>query len=182
LQHSICYLTVNKTLSAMIEQLIKLVEQNSGEAIVKNDAIPNKFNSAAIEDVAQQIFSGLQNNVSQGNMQQVISMFNGGNANSLANNPMVSQVINNIATNFANKFGVSPQIARSIAASLIPQVMNQLVNKTNNPNDKDFDLQDMMRGFSGNSNLDIGDILGKVTGNSSQGGLGNVLGNILGGK
>ena len=170
----------------MLDQLIKLVEKNAGDAIVKNQAIPNQFNNAAIEDVAQQIFSGLKGQVGQGNMQQVASMFKGANAGSLANNPMVTQMISSIASNFATKFGVSPQVAQTIAAGLIPQVMNQFVNKTNDPNDNDFDLQDMMRGFSGNSNLDIGDILGKVTGGSSQkgglGDLGNVLGNILGGK
>ena len=140
----------------MIDQLIKLVEQNAGEAIVKNQAIPNQFNNAAIQDVAEQ---------------------------TLANNPMVKQIISNIAANFGSKFGVSPQVAQSIASGLIPQVLNQFVNKTNDPNDKDFDLQDMMRGFSGNSSLNINDILGQVTGNKSNqglGGVGDVLGKLFG--
>jgi CxxC motif-containing protein (DUF1111 family) len=169
----------------MIDQLIKLVEQNAGEAIIKNKAIPNQFNNAAIQDVAEQIFSGLKGQVSQGNMQQVASMFNGGNVSSLANNPMVTQIISNIAADFGSKFGVSPQVAQSIASGLIPQVLNQFINKTNDPNDRDFDLQDMMRGFSGNSNLNINDILGQVTGNKSNqglGGVGDVLGKLFGGK
>ncbi len=169
----------------MLDQLIKLVQQNAGDAIVKNQAIPNQFNNAAIEDVAQQIFSGLKGQVGQGNLQQVASMFQGGNSSAITSNPMVSQIISNIAGNFASKFGVSPQVAQSIAAGLIPQVMNQFVKKTNDPNDNDFDLQDMMRGFSGNNNLDIGDILGKVAGGSSQQGMGQVgdmLGKMFGGK
>jgi hypothetical protein len=112
-------------------------------------------------------------------------MFQGGNSSAITSNPMVSQIISNIAGNFASKFGVSPQVAQSIAAGLIPQVMNQFVKKTNDPNDNDFDLQDMMRGFSGNNNLDIGDILGKVAGGSSQQGMGQVgdmLGKMFGGK
>lgn len=170
----------------MIDQLIKLVEQNAGDAIVKNNAVPNQFNNAAIEEVAQQLFNGMQTQVSSGNMQQFASMFGGGNMSSLANNPMVAQVISNIAANFASKFGVSEQTARTIAMSLIPQVMNQFVKKTNDPNDRDFDLQDMLRGFTGNGGLNLNDVLGGVTGSSSKGGglgdLGNVLGNILGGK
>lgn len=169
----------------MIDQLIKLVEQNAGDAIVKNKAIPNQFNNAAIEEVAQQIFSGMKGQVSQGNMQQVAAMFQGGNTSSLANNPMVTQIISNIAANFGSKFGVSPQVAQSIASSLIPQVLNQFVNKTNDPKDKDFDLQDMMRGFSGNSNLNINDILGQLSGGSSSqglGGVGDVLGKLFGGR
>jgi hypothetical protein len=168
----------------MIDQLIKLVEQNAGELIVKNKAVPNQFNNAAIEEVARQMFSGMQSQVNGGSMQQFASMFGSGNTSSLANNPMVTQIIANIAGNFASKFGVSQQTASSIAGSLIPQIMNQFVNKTNDPNDRDFDLQDMLRGFTGNNKLDVSDVLSELTGSPSQGSgsLGNVLGNILGGR
>lgn len=167
----------------MIDQLVKLVQQNAGEAIVKNNAVPNQFNNAAIEEVAQQLFKGMQGQVSNGNLQQFASMFQGGNASSLTNNPMVGQVISNIASSFASKFGIPPQTATAIAGSLIPMVMNQIVNKTNDPDDGDFDLQDMLRGFSGNNNLNLNDVLGGLTGSSKGGGgLGNVLGNILGGR
>jgi hypothetical protein len=113
-------------------------------------------------------------------------MFSGaGNTGALANNPVVAQMISNIAANFGSKFGVSPQAAQSIASGLIPQVLNQFINKTNDPNDRDFDLQDMMRGFSGNSSLNVNDILNQVTGGTSNkgpGGVGDVLGNLFGGK
>ena len=157
----------------MIDQLVKLVQQNAGDAIVNNNAIPNQFNGAAIESVAQQIFSGLQNGAAQGNVQQVTSLFNGASVSSLANNPMVTQMISKVAGDFAGKFGVSPQMAQTIAAGLIPQVINQFVNKTNDPNDSDFDLQDMLGKFTGNSGVNLGDVVGK-------GGIGSVLGKILG--
>ena len=97
---------------------------------------------------------------------------------------MVGQIISNIAANFASRFGVSQQTARTIAMSLIPSVMGQFVNKTNDPNDRDFDLQDMLRGLTGNNKLDLNDVVGGLAGSSSQGGgsLGNVLGNILRGR
>jgi hypothetical protein len=169
----------------MIDQLIKLVQQNADEAIVKNNALPNQFNNAAIEEVAQQIFNSMQSQANNGNMQQLTSMFSGGSTSSLVNNPMVAQIISNIAGNFASKFGVSQQTARTIAMSVIPQVMNQFVNKTNDPNDRDFDLQDMLRGFTGNKGLNLNDVLSGFSGSSSKGSvgdLGNVLGNILGGR
>lgn len=162
----------------MIDQFIKLVEQHAGDAIVQNKAVPDQFNNSAIQEVAQQIFGGLQNQVGQGNLQEVTAMFSG-STGSLAGNPMVAQMITNIAGSFASKFGVSPQAAQSIAGSLIPQVMNQFIQKTNDPNDADFDLQTMMRSFSGNSGLDIGDLLGKVTAGSSSQGSGD-LGTVLG--
>lgn len=165
----------------MLDQLIKLVEQHSQKDIVQNTAIPDKHNQAAISDVASQIFNGLQGQVKEGNLQQVVSLFQGdATANAISGNPMVSAIVKNVAGSLASKFGVSPQQAENIANSLLPQVMNQFVQKTNNPNDRDFDLQDMMRGFTGNSNFDVGSILGQLGGNNqAKGGLGNV-GNVLG--
>lgn len=166
----------------MLDQLVKLVEQHAGDSIVKNSAIPNQFNNDAIQDVAQQIVSGLKGQASQGNLQQVASLFQNGNVSSLTSNPMVSQIVSSIAGNFASKFGVSPQVAQTIAAGLVPQVMNQFINKTNDPGDNDFDLGSMLKGFTGNSELNVGDILGKVTGEGASkggGGLGQV-GDILG--
>lgn len=161
----------------MLEQLIKLVQQNADDTIVKNQAVPNQFNSAAIQDVATQIASGLQQQAKQGNLQDVAGMFKGGG--SLSSNPVVTQIISNITGSLASKFGVSPQAAAGIANALIPTVMNQLVNKTNDPNDKDFDLQDIVKSVTGNSN--VGDILSQFTGNSNKegAGLSNVLGNLF---
>ena len=170
----------------MLDQLIKLVEKNAGDAIINNQAVPNQHNNAAIQEVASQIFSSLKGQVSQGNLQQVVSLFQGSNVQqALTSNPMVTQMISTIAANFASKFGVSPTAAKSIVQGLVPAVMNQLVSKTNNPNDQDFDLTDMMRNMSGNNKLDVGSILGQLSGgksNNPMGGIGDMLGGFLGKK
>lgn len=163
----------------MLDELIKLVEQNAGKAIINNSAIPNQHNNAAIKEVASQIFNGLKTQAQQGNMQQLAGMFQGGGS-SLANNPMVSNLISSVAGSVASKFGVSPQVAQSIAASLLPTVMSQLVKKTNDPADSSFDLTNIMKTVSGNSSLDVGSILSQVAGGGTKGGLGN-LGGMLGG-
>lgn len=162
----------------MLDQLVKLVEQNAGSAIINNKAIPDQHNSAAIQTVAEQIFNGLKNQASQGNLQQIAGLFQGGKSN-FSSNPIVSQLISSVAGSVASKFGVSPQAAQSMASSLLPTVMSQFVKKTNDPNDKSFDLTNVMRSVSGNSSLDVGSIIGQVAG-GKQGGLGG-LGNMLGG-
>jgi hypothetical protein len=166
----------------MLDQLIKLVEQNAGEAIIKNQAIPNQFNDAAIQEVAGSIFNTMQRQAKQGNLQQVVSMFQGGaSQSSLINNPMVRQMITSIAGNFALKFGVSSAQAQSIVSGLLPTVLNQFINKTNDPGDNSFDLADMMRNISGNNNLDLGGLLGQISGSKSgSGSLGDMLGGIAG--
>ena len=164
----------------MIDQLIKLVQANAGDAIVNNQAIPNQQNDAAIETVARQIMGGLQQRAAQGDVSQVTSLFNGADLSAMGGNSMVGSLISNVAGEFAGRFGVSPQIAQSIASGLIPTVMNQFVNKTNDPNDKDFDLQDMLKGFTGGGGggggLNLGELVG---GGGSGGGLADMLGKIL---
>ena len=162
----------------MLDQLTKLVEEHAGTTIVQNSAVPNQHNSAAIKDVASQIFDGLQNQVKQGNLQEVMSLFQG-NQSSIASHPIVNQIINNVAGSLASKFGVSQQQAQSIASSLLPAVMNKFVTKTNNSSDNDFDLQGMMQNFTGNSSFDVGSLLGGITTDKAKdalGGLGKLFG------
>lgn len=162
----------------MLEQLIKLVQQNADDAIVKNPSVPNEFNNAAIQDVAAQILNGLKGQAGKGNVQDIVGMFQG-NRSSVEGNPVIGQIISSITGNLASKFGVSPQAAAGIANSLIPMVMKQFVNKTSDPNDNDFDLQDVIKSVTGNSN--VGDILSKFTGNSGkqEADASNVLGNLF---
>jgi hypothetical protein len=161
----------------MLDQLVKLVQQNAGDAIVKNPAIPDSQNNAAIQDVASNIFSGLQSQAQGGNVSQLMGMFQGGGS-SLTNNPVVAGIISKVAGSLASKFGVAPQTAQQIASTLLPKVMNQFVSKTNDPNDRDFDMQDMLKQFTGNGN--IGDMLGKFGGGKSGSeGIGGMLGKMF---
>ena len=171
----------------MIDQLKKLVENYAGDEIIRNSEVPDEKNEAAIEAVTSGISDGLQQEVKQGNFEGLLSMFQQGGTSKLASNPAVSGIVNNVVSSLSTKLGISPQIAQTIAASLIPKVMSSFVNKTNDPDDKDFDLQDMLKNFSGGDGLDIGDILGKFSGGSQSsssggGGIGDMLGKVLGGK
>lgn len=161
----------------MLDQLIKLVEQHAGSAIVNNPAIPNQHNTAAIQHVAEQIFSGLQSHATSGNLNQLTSLFQSGA--SVSSHPIVTQLIGSIAGSVANKFGISTSAAQSMTSSLLPTVMSQFVNKTNNPNDSSFELGSMMQTFTGNNNFDVSGMLNQITGGNS-GGIGGMLGKLFG--
>ncbi len=159
----------------MLDQLVNLVRQNAEESIVKNPAVPNEANDEAIKDVASQIFNGLKGQASQGNLQDLMGMLQGGGQSAIQGNPLTSSLVSNITSNLAAKFGISPQVASGIASTLIPMVMKQFVDKTNDPDDKDFDLQDVVKSVTGNSN--VGDILSQFTG--GKGSAASVLGNLF---
>jgi hypothetical protein len=162
----------------MIDKIIALVQQNAGDAVMNNPAIPAQFKSEAVQEAGKEIFSGLQSSVSNGNFQGLTSLFEG-NAGNIASNPIVTNIISSVAGKFATKFGISPQIAQQVATNLIPKVISQFVSKTNNPNDKDFDMQDILKNIGGAGGIDVGGLLGKVTGSKDGGGLGDALGKFF---
>ncbi len=164
----------------MIDQLIKLVQQNAGDAIIKNQAVPLQFKNEAVQEAGQQIFNGLQSQVKQGNLQGLMGLLKGGNnVSSLASHPIVTQIISSIAGKFASKFGIPQHTAQQIASGLVPKVISQFVSRTNDPNDKDFDLQDVVRNLGGGG-LDVGDLLGQFGGSKNEGGgVGGMIGGFF---
>lgn len=145
----------------MFENLLNLVKEHAGDAIVNNPAIPNEKNDAAIETAAGGIMNHLKGLASSGGMAQITNMFNGGN---IASNPEIGKISNNVASELMNKFGISSEQAGGIVQKLIPTVMSGLVTKTNDPNDKSFDLQGIMGSLIGGNAGGIGGMLNKVKG------------------
>lgn len=163
----------------MIEPLSRLVEATAQQAIVQNKAIPDQFNNAAIKEVTNQIFTSLKGQVSQGNMQQVIAMFQPSAGRTIGTNPVVSNIITSVAASLQSKFGITPDIAQSVANGLVPQVISQVIKKANDPQDIEFDLQQMMRGMTGNSSLDISGMISQAP-KGALGSIGNVFGKLFG--
>ena len=118
----------------MMDPLSKIVEASAQQTIVDNKAIPDQFNNAAIKEVTNQIFNSLKGQVSQGNMQQVISMFQAPAGRSVGTNPVVSTIITSVAGSLQSKFGIAPDVAQSVANGLVPQVISQVIKKANNNN------------------------------------------------
>lgn len=166
----------------MFDQLKKLVENYAGDAVIRNSEVPDEKNEEAIDAIASGIEEGMQNQVQQGNYEQFLSLFQQG-GQSLSGNPAVSGIINSVVENLSSRLGLSPQVSQSIATSLIPMVMNRMVNKTQDPDDKDFDIQDMLKSFTGKEGLDVGDLIGKFSGGSKAGGgVGDMIGKLFDSK
>ncbi len=93
----------------MLEQLIKLVQQNSGDDIVRNPEVPNEFNNAATQDVAKQILNGLQSQASKGNMQDIMLMFQGSRSSIIGKSGRVSAYFERY-TKFINEVWGIPRL------------------------------------------------------------------------
>lgn len=135
----------------MFDNLLKLVQENAGDAIVNNSAIPNEKNDLAINETTNSIFNTLKSQASGGNINNIMDMFNSAT-------PPNAQVTNSLTSNVTNdlmsKLGVNNSQASNIAATLIPKVMGQMVNKTNDPNDNSFDMNSILGALGKGSSTD----------------------------
>lgn len=134
----------------MLENLLNLVKENAGSAIIDNPAIPNEKNDAAISEATSGIMDHLKTAMAGGGLSSISEMFSGGD---VKNNPMISSMSNSVAQKLMSKFGISSEQASGIVSNLIPNVMSSLVKKTNDPNDKSFDLQGIIGSLSGGEGI-----------------------------
>jgi hypothetical protein len=147
----------------MFENLIHLIKENAGDAIVNNPAIPNEQNDAVISEAGNSITGSLKNMVSQGNMQDVLNLFH--NSGNISANPALQNISGNFVQSLMDKFGLNQTAANGVAGNLIPNVLQSLVHKTNDPNDSSFDLQGIISHLTSGTTGEAGSgVLDKIKG------------------
>ncbi len=143
----------------MFDNLLQLVRDNAGSAIINNSAIPNEHNDAAIATAAIGIMNHLKGLVNNDGVEALSSLFQN---NTTHQHAVVADMTTTIAGNLMHKFGLNTHQASGVVNNLIPQVMNQFVHKTNDPNDQSFDIQSIIGSLSGGDGL--GDVMKTVKG------------------
>lgn len=126
----------------MLDNLLNLVREHAGDAIIRNKAIPDERNEEAIQTTAGGILDHLKSLAKNGGKEKIMSLFQGADPGSNEETRLMS---NRIAGTLMNKFGISAADAGSVVQNLIPSVMQQFVSKTNDPNDNSFHLQDILK-------------------------------------
>lgn len=162
----------------MFNNLLDLVKQHAGDAIINNPAIPNERNDEAVNEASSSIIDGLKNAIGNGNIADIMNMFSGNTAP--AETPVAQNIQSGFVQNLMNKFGIDQSQAGGIASTLIPSVLQNLVSKTNDPNDNSFDLQSIISKVGG-GNIDVQSLIGQFTGqNGEQGNGGGIMDTLKG--
>src|SRR5689334_18377401 len=118
----------------MLENVLKLVKENAGDAIIDNPAIPNEYNEAAIQTTTQSILSGLRQQVNEGNLEGFMNLFSG-KAGATTNHSVINHVNQSVVGNLMTRFDISNGAAGAIASAIVPTVMEALISKTSDPSD-----------------------------------------------
>ena len=151
----------------MFETLMNLVQQNAGQSVINNPAIPNDQNDTVLQTVTGSIMSGLGQQAQGGGLGSLLGMVTG-QGGSVDNHPATQGVQQHVEQDLMSKLGISPQVAMSIAGALVPMVLGKLMNKANDPNDSSVDAGSLMSALGG--------------GQQSGGGIGGMLGGLFGGR
>lgn len=159
----------------MLDQLVQLVRDSAQETVVANPAIPNEQNDAVIGEASHSIASGLQEALANGNVKDVMGLFNS-NGQVDNSNPVVNNISGNLISSLTEKFNLNGSTAAAIAGSLIPSVLGSLVKKTNDPSDNGFSLDGIFSSLTGGSSqgINLGSLLGKFAGGMDKDGDGDV--------
>lgn len=164
----------------MLDNLFNLVKSYAGDSIINNPAIPNEHNDAAVEVASSSIFDTLKSAATGGNIGDVMSMFSGG-ANNAASSPLAGVMQNNMVQSLMHKFGLDQGAAGNIASGLLPNVLQNLVHKTNDPNDSNFDMQNILSNVTGGGGgFDIGSLVSQFSGGNNQQSGGGILDSVKG--
>jgi len=191
--------------SVMLETLMNLVRQQSGDAIVNNTAIPNEHNETAMQSVMDGIMGGLKQQAQGGNVGGLLSTIMGqqGGAGNMQN-PIIGGVMNNVVGSLMGRLGVSQGVANGVAGAVVPMVLEKLFSKATDPADSSVEVGGIMSQVTGNEQaasvdwmgmastamadgkLDMSDVMrvagGFMGGGGQQGGggLGGMLGGLFG--
>lgn len=151
----------------MLEQLLNMVKEQAGGAIIHNPDIPNERNDEAVVDVTNNIAGGLQQALAGGQFNDVLRLL-GGRGGELQTNPLTNQISGNAIESLMNKFNLNQGQAGNVVNNLLPGVLQNLISKINDPSDNSIDLQGIFNSFTGGKTggLDLQGLLGRV----SQGG------------
>ncbi|WP_432712008.1 hypothetical protein [Pedobacter sp.] len=146
----------------MLEKLNQLVKENAQDAIVSNPEIPNEKNEAVMQAASGSIFDALKQQMASGNVSQLADTFKGGNAE---NSALAQQATSGFTEKLAG-LGINLESAKKIASTFIPGILSKFVHKTNDPNDKSFDIKDMLTQISGpDGKFQISDLTNMFGGN-----------------
>jgi len=129
----------------MMDKIKSIVREFSGDAIINNPAVPNDKNEQAIDTTANSLVDHIKAEAMSGNSNHLMDILKKNDDPAL--NPSVNRVSTGVAGDLVKKLGIDSGSATSIVNRIIPPIINKVRGKVNDPNDKEFDIQNLMSSF-----------------------------------
>jgi len=144
----------------MLDSIINLVKDEALGAISDNAGVPAEKKDAAVETTTSTIVDELKNQLTGGNISNVMNLFGSSSGSS---NTLTNSLQSSVVSALSQKVGLSPAVANSIASAVIPAIMGLISKKHSDPNDS-FDLGSLVKSFTDNSKGGLLGALGSIFG------------------
>ena len=147
----------------MLDEVVNLVKKEVSDLIINNPEVPEEKKEDAVKTTTSTLLNGLKDNITSGNMSEVMNLFGSSNVENSSNNNVANNIQTSVVSSLIQKVGLSPAIANGIATAIIPTVMGLLSNKINDNSQPGFNLNSIINAFSGSKdgNHNILSSLGK---------------------
>lgn len=136
----------------MLQDVMNMVRETVSNAISGNQEVPEEKKGQVVETTTHAIADGLKRNMNMDNLKGIVSLFKG--HDSTDKNPITGNIETSVANALKEQVGLQPNTANSITASIVPMVISALAGRMNDPNDKEFDVQNLIRSFIGTTTSD----------------------------
>jgi hypothetical protein len=156
----------------MLENILQMIREFGQQQVVENPDIPNENNNAVMAEASRAVTGTLQQQVASGNTGSIMELFRHNDPQEIMRSPLAQNMQSGFLENITSKLGINKNVAAGLAASFIPMILSKLVNRTNSndPADNGFNLNDLVKSFSGVSGgHGFGNLVNQFTGNQNGG-------------
>lgn len=131
----------------MLEDVMNIVRSTVADVVAGSAEIPEGKKEQAVTVATGALIYGLKNNFNVGNMSNLIDAFVG--ENSFQSTAISGNIQNSIIDLLIREVGLPQSVSATISTKVVSEVMSIFSGKINDPDEKEFDLQSLVRAFSG---------------------------------
>jgi len=145
----------------MLNEVINLVKQEALGAITNNANIPADKRDAAVETTTSAIVDSFKDHFTPDNLSNIAGLLGGSSSSSSS---ISNNLQNSVVSALSEKVGISKDVANSIATAVIPAVIGLFTKKVNDSNEPGFNIESLVKAFTGSNGGGILGTLGKLFG------------------
>jgi|SRR5690606_21312763 len=143
----------------MLNSIVKNIAPEVLSAVTEKFGLNQEMGNKAVDTTKDSLQDGVSNEISKGNLDGLLSMFNKGSAT----NPTFQSLASKLSGDYTQKLGLTPDLASQISNYVLPLVLTKISSMLGGKVDKD----------SLSKALASGGLLGKA--GDLLGGLGNIF-------
>lgn len=176
-----------------MDDLLGTIQEHAQKLIDDDNSIPAEKKGLAAQNLAGSLMNGLKDEISKGNITQLMDIFS--KKDTTVGASVMSNIQNSVISSLSQKVGLNSSLATSLASSILPSVLGHLGKKASDPNDKSFDFNSIFQMLGGKGGFDFNSIMNKLDtdhngfgleditklfSNESGGGIAGMLGKLFG--